>query len=217
MKNWTEIIIREQLEHQILVELNHFSDLKQSMGIVLKILKVLSACDAVGIRLQDGTGFPFYVYDGFTNDFIEKENNICTDDPIQPFVCMCGAVLMGKAKVSSETPFFTEGGSFFSNSTSELVLKLCESEINKLKIRWNCNKEGFESVAIVPLRYNGNILGTVQYNHKEKNKFNNNAIQYLEMLGVKIGMGIWNRMLYEKLKEEVKQLRTIVYGVSNAG
>lgn len=57
-------------------KLNNFIDLKNTLISILGDIKLVSGCEAVGIRLVDDGDYPFFAHDGFSNDFINRENSI---------------------------------------------------------------------------------------------------------------------------------------------
>lgn len=209
MKEFAAMLVREKLLQQVFVELNNFTDLKPSIDTILKYIKVLSSCDSVAIRLKGnpGEGAPYYSYDGFSNTFIEHENDICLpsgstelkDPTVCFYYCMCGAVLTGDTDVIY--PFFTPGGSFWTNNTTELITTMPQEEIELLNMSGYCNLCGYESMALIPIKYNDEIIGLLQLNSKMQDKFSGDIIECLELVGLQIGVSIYNRYKYTQLLE----------------
>ena len=95
-----------EIGREVLQILNEPGDLKDSMARTLSTLKVRTGFDAVGIRLQEGEDFPFFVQQGFSEDFLLTENTLIkrTEDfgPCrgkERNVCpegICGLVISGK-------------------------------------------------------------------------------------------------------------------------
>ena len=85
--------------------------------------------ESVGLRLKDGYDFPYYFTRGFSLNFVEKEMYLCArnqagelvrDSKGNPLLeCMCGNVICGRTDAT--LPFFTKGGSFWTNSTTDLL------------------------------------------------------------------------------------------------
>jgi len=61
-------------------ELNHFIDLKPTLITVIKHVKKLTCCEAVGIRLHDDGDYPYYVFTSFPESFIIHESSLCQKD-----------------------------------------------------------------------------------------------------------------------------------------
>jgi GAF domain-containing protein len=88
---------------------------------------------------------------------------------------MCGCVIRGR--VDPELPFFTRGGSFWTNSTTELL-----DDDRLIRTRNTCNSEGYESVALVPLRKGEQTFGLIQLNDRHRDRFTPEMIELLEEL-----------------------------------
>ena len=215
MNEFVAIFTREKILQQIFIELNNFTELKQSLEVVIKYVKFLTSCEAVAIRLKEAYSYcNYYTYDGFSEDFIAHENDIVVKDENNNCVldknnncllqCMCGAVL--NSTTSTDYEFFTEGGSFWTNSSYELLKDLSKEVIDTFKIRGHCSICGYESIALIPIRYNGRIVGLLQINDKNSNKFTYELINYMEMVGIQIGIAIRNRMLYSNLLDKYNEL-----------
>ena len=156
---------------------------------VLMRLKTWSGCEAVGIRLRQGEDFPYFQTSGFPARFLRLENSLCQlgrqgeivrDADLNPVLdCMCGNILQGRTDPGK--PFFTPGGSFWSNSTTELLATTSEAD-RQARTRNRCNGEGYESVALIPLRAGGETFGLIQLNDKRKDRFSLEKINLLERL-----------------------------------
>lgn len=168
---------------------------------ILQKIHSLTECQSVGIRLQNNGDYPYFVHEGFTDFFILKENSLCTTDnegnPVldedgEPVLgCVCGSVLKGKT--DSTFPFFTENGSFWTNSTSQL-LATDKERLNKAveRIKGTCPKHGYESMALIPLRVEEKILGLIQLNDPRENMFTLKSIKKYEQLADEMGKVIFN-------------------------
>ena len=93
------------------------------------------------------------------------------------FECMCGKVIRGRTNPSYDC--FTHNGSFWTNSTSELIASSSEEDFYT-KTRNLCNKYGYESVALIPIRYGAEIIGLLQLNDFQINRFSLKLIESLE-------------------------------------
>jgi len=99
-----------------------------------------------------------WMTDGFSEDFVLAERNLCERDEAGEIVrdgtgnpvleCMCGNILRGRTDPT--LPFFTEGGTFWTNCTTELPASTTEKEC-QARTRNRCNGMGFETVALIPL------------------------------------------------------------------
>jgi hypothetical protein len=131
----------------------------------------LSGCEAVGIRLKTGPGFPYAASLGFSKRFVSQETDLCVTDEDghllrnaqrQPILaCLCGRVLAGQ--VDDGLPCFTARGSFITPSTSELLQATAETR-SLGQTRNRCHLEGYETVGLFPIRLDGVTYGLIQCN-----------------------------------------------------
>jgi len=196
------LLEREKTAKIICAELNDFVDLKSALISVMSNIKRIAGCEAIGIRLHHDEDYPYYVYEGFPENFIMKENSLCVRHENGCFLaCMCGYVISGKFDPSLS--FFTDQGSFCSNETSSLPS--CKAEEEWLSdSRGTCISCGYESVALIPIKSKGRIVGLIQLNDKRKNMFTEDLIDYMEMIGEHIGLAVENSLIHTRLKEEEK-------------
>jgi len=164
---------------------------------LLALIKESTGFAAVGIRLHEGDDFPYFEAKGFSADFVKAENYLCVRDnngkqiydsqgnPVME--CMCGSVLSGNTDPA--LPFFTEGGSFCTNSTTEL---LASTPLAALQIptRNRCNQAGYESVALIPLHSGDEIVGLLQLNDTRPGRFTPEMIRFFEGIGASIGIAL---------------------------
>ncbi len=101
---------------------------------------------------------------------------------------MCGNIIRGRT--SPNLDFFSEGGSFWSNNTT-ILLATTTDEDRQGNTRNYCNSCGYESVALIPIRANGYILGLIQLNDHRIGMFTEDLIEFLEMMGELMGMKVF--------------------------
>ncbi len=181
------------------------------------ILHDYTGCEAVGIRLKDGQDYPYFETAGFPAVFVEKENYLCAHDADGAIItdctgnpvleCMCGHVLQGRT--NPELPFFTRKGSFWTNSTSKLLAATSEAD-RQGRTRNRCHGEGYESVALVPLRAGGETLGLLQLNDQRPDRFSIDMITQLERLAGSLAMGLARRKTVDELRESEERYRQLV-------
>lgn len=212
---------RHERERDITVALlrlfNEGNNVHQLIRGVLEALHEWTECEAIGIRLRDGEDYPYFETRGFGADFVEKERFLCERDPHGQIVrdslgnpileCMCGNILCGRFDPS--LPFFSAEGSFWSNCTSELLATTTEAE-RQARTRNRCNGEGYESVALIPLRHGAAILGLLQINDRERGRFTPETIALLERLGSQIAIALDQRQTQAALRKSEEEFRRIV-------
>jgi PAS domain S-box-containing protein len=192
----------------VLELLNKSGERHDCIHDILRLVKDATGLEAVGIRLAEGADFPYYEINGFGTEFVEAENYLCEYDGNGKLVrdgdgdpcldCMCGNVIRGRTDASK--PFFTEGGSFWTNSTTELLASTTEQD-RQGRTRNRCNREGYESVALVPLRAGSKTVGLLQLNDHRRGRCSLELIAFLEGLGASIGVALRRRQTEEALRE----------------
>ena len=120
---------------------------------------------------------------------------------------MCGNVLCGRFDPAK--PFFTADGSFWTNSTSELLATTTEAD-GLGRTRSRCSSEGYESVALVPLRAAGETFGLLQLNDRRRGRFSPGKITLLERLADSLALGLAHRQAQETLCESKLRLERAV-------
>ena len=201
---------RQTLAADILKHLNEAKNLEFLLKDILLAIKNQTGLEALGIRLNDGVDYPYYVTNGFFDDFVEAERFLCSRDASGGLIrdtqgnvqleCMCGNVICGRTDPGR--PFFTAGGSFWSNCTTDLLASTTEAD-RQARTRNRCNGEGYESVALIPLRSSGGVIGLLQMNDHRKNCFTLDMIEFFEMLGYSIGVAV-DRWMAEKEKDRLQ-------------
>ena len=207
-------------EHEIALNLirrlSSPSDLKSLLADMTRLMREWSGCEAVGIRLRDGEDYPYFETRGFPEEFVRLESRLCRtgsggdvlrDEAGNPVLdCMCGNVIQGRADPS--LPFFTKNGSFWTNSTSELLASTSEKD-RQARTRNRCNGEGYESVALIPLRYGDETLGLLQFNDHLRDRFNPETITLFERLAANLAIGLVQRRSTEQLLKHQEKYRSL--------
>jgi len=181
-----------------------------------------SGCEAAGIRLKSGDDYPYYEATGFPEKFVRLENSLCSKDvhglPLRdeagnPLLeCMCGNVI--SARFDPAKPFFTSYGSFWTNCTTELLAT--SSDADRLThTRNRCNREGYESVALIPMFLGEERLGLLQLNDRRKGMFSADLISLWERLAGYISVAIVKFRSDEALRESEKRYHSLFENMLN--
>jgi GAF domain-containing protein len=176
-----------EIRHAVLQSIASVKDPEEALVASLTYLTQHLDVDASGLRLRDGDDFPYFTTSGFSRQFVLDENSLCqTDSCGAPVLdglgnvvleCMCGNVVQGRFDPSQ--PFFTSRGSFWTNSTSNLIEETTEAD-RLGRTRDRCRGEGYESVALIPLRSGDETFGLLQFNDHDPGKFTPQTIALLE-------------------------------------
>ncbi len=198
----------------VLRSINQAFSLPMIAEIVTGQIRDWLGMEAAGIRLKQGLDYPYFATIGFSPAFIETESHLCakdTDgrsvmDPIgMPMMeCMCGAVISGR--IGSDPSCFTANGSFWTNSTTDL-LAAANGDTGVFRPRNRCNTEGFESIALIPLKTAGETVGLLQFNDHRKNRLTLETIHLLEPIAGNIAVSIAHQLAIETIKDNEKKLR----------
>ncbi len=211
---------REESAKQTMVDLlkliNSAADRKELLNSILSYLKKWSGCEAVGIRLKDGDDFPYFETSGFPERFVRLENNLCSYDKNgevkrdakgNPLLdCMCGNIIQGR--FDPEESFFTADGSFWSNCTTELQATTTDTD-RQAGTRNRCNSEGYESVALIPLRTGEQTLGLIQFNDRRKGCFTRESITLYRWIADNIAAFLARKEAEEELRVSEEKFRSL--------
>ncbi len=208
-----QVEIYRELGNEVLQILNESGPLRESIRCILVLIKARTGFDAVGMRMRDGDDFPYFAATGFSSVFLAEENSLLPRSEAGAVYrdnqgefrldCACGMVICGKADSSSS--FFTTGGSFWINDTSLLTdLPTCQ----KLRIhpRNACIRQGYASVALVPVRMKDQTVGLLQLNDSRKGCFSLSAIKQLEGIAAHIGEALMRKRVEDELHESNRRL-----------
>ena len=142
----------------VLQVLNRGDDQHALIAETLRLIRHATGFDAVGLRLRQGEDCPYFEHDGLTEEFLREEDFLCrargrrrdSRDAEGRVVleCTCGLVLSGKT--DSTLPFFTEGGSFWTNVSTELLSLPAQSDL-RINPRNRCIHAGYQSVGLFPV------------------------------------------------------------------
>ena len=177
------------------------ADVREVLKAVLAVVSEASGCESVGIRWRAEEDYPYYLTRGFGIDFVVQEGPLCDRDSAglilrlpdgtPQLACLCGAVIQGRGDPSQ--PFFTKGGSFWTNGTNSLAQS---SPVwpPGCRPRMYCNKAGYESVALLPLRTKKGIGGLLQLNSRTPGRFSKERIALYEQAAAEIAAAVADRI-----------------------
>jgi PAS domain S-box-containing protein len=162
---------------------------------IVESMKNSVGIEAVGVRIRQGDDYPYLVANGYPDAFLKAENHLCRrsesgqiirDSEGHPLLeCMCGKIIRGKTEPSR--PFFTPAGSFWTTCLSKLIESDYGGELKTL-FRSPFISSGYESVAIVPLRCDREVIGVLQLNDSRDNIFSAEAVGFFEMIAAILGI-----------------------------
>ena len=116
---------------------------------------------------------------------------------------MCGEIIRGRTDPS--LPFFTAGGSFWTNCRSKLLDSEHGSDIRRV-VRTRFNDHVYESVAMIPLRSGREIIGLLQFNDTRENRLSPQMVRFFEAIGSIIGIVLARIQAEEELRQARDEL-----------
>jgi C4-dicarboxylate-specific signal transduction histidine kinase len=133
-----------------------------------------------------------------------KDGGICRDECGDICLeCTCGLVVTSKTDPSS--PFFTKGGSAWTNDSLPFLHVPVADDI-RTNPRDECIHQGFASVALIPIRANGRVIGLLQLNDRRKGRFTLEGIETLEKIAENIGESLLRKQAEEALQRAHDEL-----------
>lgn len=177
------------------------SSRKEYLDGVVELIHDWSRCRCVGIRVLNERGFiPYESYIGFSKDFWESENwlSVISDQ------CACIRVVTGKPD-PQDSPVMTPAGSFQCNNTIMFVGKLTEEE--QARFRGVCVRNGFLSVAVIPIRYREKVLGAIHLADEKEGMVPLRTVEFIESMAPLIGEAVNRFNLEEQIRDSEKQLK----------
>ncbi len=212
--------VRYHLEREKSLKLLHLlnipNNLKELISNLSDLLLEWTGCDSVEFRLREGEDFPYSETRGFPPGFEDAENYLCYHEGNGDIrhgtngntliECICGSILSGRS--SPLQPFFTPRGSFWTNSTSELLSGSTGTEL-KFMIQNSCVRAGYESIALIPLRYGQDTLGLLQLYSHAKGRFTPELLAFLESAADQIAIAFSQRLVQQSLCENEHKFRTV--------
>ena len=214
---------RERLAREMLELLNRKGSGLDLVRDILLLIKESTNIEAAAIRLQDGEDFPYYETNGFPEGFVQSERFLCSQDKAGNILrdekgdpvleCMCGNVIC--QRTDPAFPFFTEGGSFWTNSTTQLLASTSEAD-RQASTRNRCHGEGYESVALIPLRTDNQTIGLLQFNDSRTDCFTLDMIHFFEGIGASIGIALTRTKAEEEMRAQQELMKQIAENYPNS-
>ncbi|MDD4144673.1 MAG: PAS domain-containing protein [Prolixibacteraceae bacterium] len=191
-----------EMAREILLVMNENAPLHKLTDKVATILQRGTNFDSINIRLSGDDWFTDKQLNPPLNTGKNGQPNIEKNTKFDN-LCFCRIILSGKNKFPD--PGFTQGGSWWTNnlSTFEHLPGCTQEKINKQDPFF---QEGFESVALIPVRNKENIFGLIQIGSQQKDKLSKLIVERLENIALHFGSAILHKMDEYALKEKDEML-----------
>jgi PAS domain S-box-containing protein len=188
---------------------NRHTDLNLLLQDFVEEMKEFTGCQAVGIRLREENGtIPYMAYQGFSQKFYETEGPLSLNKD----QCMCINVVKGTTDPGLS--FYTKGGSFYMNGTTQFLATVCEED--KGQTRNVCNQMGYESVALIPIRLGPQILGLIHLADCNENMVPLDTVMVVEQVASALGIGIQRTKTEEELQQQREWFRVTLTSIGDA-
>ena len=176
---------------------------KEYLDEIVELLCRWTGCRCGGIRVLDEYGnIPYASYLGFSREFWGSENHLS----IHKNQCACIRVMSEKPE-PLDSRVLTPGGSFFCNNTLRFIDGLSEEE--KERFRGACVRNGFVSVAIIPIRYRDEVLGAIHLADEREEKVPRPMVEFIESFTALIGEAVHRFNLEEEIQRNYETQKLI--------
>jgi PAS domain S-box-containing protein len=205
-----EIETRTEITNQLLKLFTQKVTRQAYLDQALELIRAWSRCRCAGIRILHGNGdIPYEAYTGFSREFWDSECSLS----IHKDQCACIRVISENLE-PQDASAKTRAGSFYSNNSMQFVAGLNEAE--KARFRGVCVSSGFTSVAVIPIRYHGRILGAIHLADEREGMVPLAKVEFAEVLAFIIGEALYKfdveselRKNYDLLKENNELLENV--------
>jgi two-component system cell cycle sensor histidine kinase/response regulator CckA len=122
--------------------------------------------------------------------------------------CMFGAVLSGST--DSSLPFFTKNGSFWTDTRVGL-----QSAVSQVEPGLKLSSEGWESLAIIPLRRDDEVVGLLELKDGRKGYISEDMVDFLERMGASIAVALARTETHEANRSREEKYQTLFEVTTN--
>ena len=194
---------RDQAANNFLRIANRHTKMQPMLKEFVAEIMEMTKCSAAAVRIMDQEGnIPYVEAAGFSDDFCTLEGNLS----IHSDGGMCARVI--KNDPDGLTPYFTQNGSYFVNSTSALLSTITDDQ--KKILRNTCHRYGYESLALIPIRSVNATLGLIHVADREPDAIDADIVKILESAALQLGTAIQRVFAEQALKESHDELETRV-------
>jgi PAS domain S-box-containing protein len=195
---------RDAFTHALLELFARKSLRKEYLDSLVEILRSWSGCRCAGVRVADETGcVPYESYAGFSREFWELENRLL----LARDTCACTRVI-AQTPGPQDAPAMTPGGSFRCDNAARFVAGLSPAE--RACYRGQCVRDGYLSLAVIPIRYRDRVLGAIHLADEREGLASAAFVELLETMTPLIGEAIYRFSVEEQLRGAYGYARGLV-------
>ncbi len=192
----------QEVSEKLLRLINQQHDLLTFEQETVAMLQQWVGCQAVGIRLQEGTVFPYVAAVGFTTTLPACAAPPVDADPEDRLPCVCRAVLTDQTDPKMQG--FTPQGSFWTSRISADI-----QNPGTFRIGSCCMRDEFESIALIPLRFGEAILGVLHLADPRPDGFDADRVRLCERIASNLSVALKARQDLEALQLSEHRYRTL--------
>ena len=176
---------------------------KEYLDSVVEMVRGWCGCRCVGVRVTDAEGYiPYESVTGFSREFCDAESRLW----LQKDTCACVRVIAGTPE-PQDAAVTTPGGSFRCDNAAAFVAGLSPGE--QARFRGYCARNGFVSIAIIPVRYHGETLGAIHVADEREGMVPPGSVEFLESMSPLIGEAIHRFGVEGKLRSAYSYARAV--------
>jgi PAS domain S-box-containing protein len=190
------------LTNQIMQLFWEVSSKQEYLEKTVEILHDWCGCECLGIRMLDKENdtIPYLAQVGFSEDFLKSENKLILNKD----QCACIRVVAGTPEPQDKIAL-TAGGSFSLQNSVAFVSNLAPAD--QARFRAVCVRSGFQTIAVVPVRFNQAVLGAIHITDKNIAALSSQEIETIEAVAAIIGQGVYRFEISDSLKRAEAGLR----------
>ena len=197
--------------HNTLLQLfSHSFTRNEYLDEVVDLIGKWNGSRCVGIRVLDKNGsIPYDAYRGFSREFWEAENCIS----LHHDQCACIRVIAGTPD-PQDGSVMSPGGSFYCNNMMDFLKPLGPEGASRYRV--TCVSNGFRSVAVVPIRYRGRVLGAIHLADEREGAVPLKVIELIEVVTPLIGEALYRFSIEDELWKNYEALQRSEKSLSEA-
>jgi two-component system CheB/CheR fusion protein len=145
---------------------------------------------------------PYAAQIGFKRAYLQHENQ-CR---MTASGCACARALAGSPRPGDLRVF---QGSFFCDSANRFARQIRLKGKAPVASRIACVQNGYRSLAHAPIRYSGQLMGTIHFADTRPDRFAPETINYVESIAPLVGEAIYRFRVEESLQESESRFRSL--------
>jgi PAS domain S-box-containing protein len=174
---------------------------KEYLDAACGLVREWSGMRRVGVRLlREDNHIPFESCEGYDDKFLEEEGTLSLEQD----QCVCMRIVDG-SPVGSDRCAMTPNGSFFSGNAIKFVDGLTGAE--RSQYRGVCMKNGFKSLAVVPIRHRESPIGAIHLADEREGMVHLQNVEFLEHLANIIGEALLRFNMEDDLRKNFDTLQ----------